>query len=112
MLSPGRVQINDKMDASPELGELLNDLCDLATRWYEIGLQLHLSTNELDAIKYDSKDVNECFRNMLKKWLTKTSSTWRSLIHALKSPALNEQMLAGKLEAKLPQPSNTSKHTI
>ena len=91
------------MDDIPELIDLLNDLHGKAVKWYDIGIQLHLSTEELDAIKYDSKDVNECFRNMLKKWRLKTHPppTWRALIIALKARAVDEQVLAEELEIKL-----------
>lgn len=90
------------MDDIPELVDLLNDLHGKAVKWYDIGIQLHLPTEELDAIKYDSKDVNECFRNMLVKWRSKThlSPTWRALIAALKAPAVDERVLAEELETK------------
>ena len=91
------------MDDIPELVDLLNDLHGKAVKWYDIGIQLHLSTEELDTIKYDSNDVNECFRNMLKKWRSKTHPppTWRALIAALKARAIDEQVLAEELEMKL-----------
>ena len=90
------------MDDTPELIDLLNDLHGKAVKWYDIGIQLHLSTEELDAIKYDSNDVNECFRNMLKKWRSKTHPppTWRALIASLKARAVDEQVLAEELETK------------
>ena len=94
------------MDAVPELIDLLNELHGKAIKWYDIGIQLHLSPEELDVIERDSSGVYECFRNMLKKWL-RTLPTWRSLIKALKTPAVDEQVLAEELEAKftVPQPS-------
>ena len=99
------------MDDTPELKDLLNDLHGKATKWYDIGIQLHLSTEELDAIKYDCRgDVNECFRNMLKKWRSKTHPlpTWRALIAALKARAVDEQVLAEELETNFSSASRQS----
>lgn len=101
------------MDDIPELIDLLNDLHGKATKWYDIGIQLHLSTEELDAIRYDCKDVNECFRNMLTKWRSKAHPppTWRTLIAALKTRAVDEQVLAEELEIKFSNASLQSSNT-
>ena len=94
------------MDDVPELIDLLNDLQGKATKWYGIGVQLHMPTDELDVIKCDSNGVEECFRNMLIKWRSKTRlpPTWRALIVALKTPAVDEQVLAENLEARFGVP--------
>ena len=100
------------MDAVPNLIDLLNELEGKAAKWCSIGIQLELSTDELDIIKCDSNGVQECFRNMIVKWRSKTHPlpTWKALIVALKTPTVGEQVLAEKLEAKyeLPQAANMS----
>ena len=108
VISTGRYY---KMDAIPKLRDLVNALHGKATKWYDIGIQLHLSTEELDAIKYDCRgDVNECFRNMLMKWRSKTHPlpTWSALIAALKARAVDEQVLAEELETNFSHASRKS----
>lgn len=102
------------MDDVPELIDLLNYLHGKATKWYDIGIQLHLSTEELDAIKCDSNGVNECFRKMLMKWRSKAHPlpTWRALIAALRARAIDEQVLAAELEAHLSVSRQSSSESV
>ena len=90
------------MDEIPELVDLLFALQGKAAKWFIIGLHLRLSTDELDIIEADSNGVEECLRNMLRKWQSKSHppSTWRTLIAALREAAVGEEVLAGQLEAK------------
>ena len=95
------------MDDVPELLELLDALQDKAAKWFMIGLQLRLSTDELDIIEADSAGVEECLRNVLRKWRSKTHPppTWRALIDALRTSAVGEAVLARQLEARFEVPS-------
>ena len=95
------------MDDVPELLELLDALRDKAAKWFMIGLQLHFSTDELDIIEADSAGVEECLRNVLRKWRSKTHPppTWRALIDALRTSAVGEAVLARQLEARFEVPS-------
>ena len=90
------------MEEVPELLELLDALQDKAAKWFMIGLQLHLSTDELDIIEADSAGVEECLRNVLRKWRSKTHPppTWRALINTLRTSAVGEVVLARQLEAR------------
>ena len=77
------------------------ELYGVRTRWYNLGLKLGLKADTLDAIKSKcSGDPNECFQEMLKDFLKKTtpSPSWRSLADALRSPIVDQPQLAEKVE--------------
>ena len=70
-------------------------------RWYNLGLQLNLRPETLEAIRAHFKDSRDQLREMLKVWLTTSDNTsWKTLTDALKSPAMGESRLAGGLETK------------
>ena len=72
-------------------------------KWYNIGLELGLTVGMLDAIQLTNKhDVDECFREMLKKWLRKSDllPTWSSLAEALRAPPVGLEQLAEQLSVE------------
>ena len=68
-----------------QLSEVIrNEDIAIATRWYELGLELVDSNRILKDIKADHHDVNTCCRVMFDKWLEKTpDANWEGLITAL-----------------------------
>ena len=58
---------------------------EVATKWYELGLELVDSNKILKVIKADHRsDVNTCCHVMFEKWLEKTpDASWSQLITAL-----------------------------
>ena len=85
-----------------EFRDLLTSLLPKAASWNPIGIQLGLSPDELDTIKADSCDVQECLRRVLRKWYDSTPNpTWREVITALRAPLLGEMKLAKELERKM-----------
>ena len=82
--------------------DLLTSLLPKAARWNSIGIQLGLSPDELDTIRADSNDVQECLRKVLQKWYDRTPHpTWGQVITALRAPLLEEMKLAKELEHKM-----------
>ena len=70
-------------------------------RWYNLGLQLRVRPETLEAIRAHFKDPRDQLREMLKVWLTTSDNTsWKTLTNALKSPTMGESRLAGGLETK------------
>ena len=89
--------------------DLLSSLPKAAS-WNAIGIQLGLSTDELDIIRANSGDVEECLRKVLQKWYNMTPNpTWREVITALRSPLLGEMKLAKELEHKMVISANLGK---
>ena len=65
---------------------------DARSQWYNVGLQLGLAADSLDAIKRDNRDIcADCFTVILKQWLKGKypRPTLNALAEALRSPAVN-----------------------
>lgn len=83
------------------LGEILEELYDVNSKWYNVGLRLKLKASALDKIKSYSSDSVECLREMLKEWLISCEDcTWQVLIGSLRSRSVGEYALAKRLEEK------------
>ena len=82
---------------SPSLKQLHNilkpEVSGVATRWYDLGVQLLNSTDTgvLDIIKADHpNDVSTCCNEMFKKWLEiQHDASWNQLVIALNKIGLN-----------------------
>ena len=80
-----------------DLGELLKKLFPARSKWYNLGLELKLSPDDLDAISATTKP-DDCFREMLKLWLSSdTYPEKEDLIKALKVPSVGYASLADEL---------------
>ena len=80
------------------LREVRHLLHKVRRRWYDIGIELGLSVEELDTIRADNTDLLDCLTAMLKTWLKLTDPipTWRALGEALRAPTINEVELANQ----------------
>ena len=85
----------------PTLKTLFNALYLVRAKWYNIGLQLDISFNELDNFQKMYSDTSDLLREMLKYWLqtaTDPHPTWEAVVEALRSCVVNEIDLAAQLE--------------
>ena len=74
---------------------------DGRNKWYNIGLQLGLSPETLDAIEQTKRHVvDDCFTETLKLWLRGSGSrpSWSCLARALKEQTVGLVVLAEKLQ--------------
>jgi hypothetical protein len=81
-----------------ELNDLLKELCQVAYKWEDIGIQLDIETGKLDAIKTAENNVAQsCLREMLKIWMKRLSPppSWEAIADAL--DRVDEQSLAEHL---------------
>ena len=63
---------------------------EIATKWYELGLELVDSNKALKVIEADYRNVNTCCRTMFEKWLEKTpNASWNQLVTALDNIEMN-----------------------
>ena len=54
------------------------------TKWFDLGLHLDLSHNDLTTINNDYPDSNECLRECVASWLkSDTAATWNTLANAV-----------------------------
>ena len=81
---------------------VMEELNDVRAKWYNIGLQLHVSVGTLDAIKEQYDDPSHCLRETLKTWLKTSPSapTWSNTVDALRSSTVGEVRLAADLQHK------------
>ena len=84
-----------------DLGLLLEELQDVDTQWYNLGLQLKVRPETLHTIKGQFFDHINRLLELLKVWLTTSNNTsWKTITDALRSPILGEHSLAANLESK------------
>jgi hypothetical protein len=72
-------------------------LFNIRQKWYNIGIELGLSTDELDVIESKYKDdPDRCLVEVIKMWLKSIDPfpTWSILACALRANAINEVALA------------------
>ena len=80
-----------------DLGNVLDEVMVMASKWHSLGLALKLKPSELDTISSKNhNDSDECLKYMLLAWLqqrgydAKTSGqqpSWRLLCQAISKPA-------------------------
>ena len=77
----------------------------VATKWFQLGLELFdiEETEKLDTIEHNySNDADKCCFQMFRIWLkTDRHLDWNRIVNALKSPGVNLNTLADKLDQKL-----------
>ena len=67
-----------------------------ASKWFDIGLQLDITTEVLDAIKTPNGSNKEHCLEMFKCWLAKEQGcgslprTWSSVVHAVENSCVSE----------------------
>ena len=85
--------------------DLMNKIAtSIPTRWRDIGLQLGLSTVDLDIIEARYLgEYNRCFSCVFSAWEKQLTRpyTWCSILQALRSPMLAEHRLAEEIQASL-----------
>ena len=100
ILNPPNAVEDDKCDVMEELENVLS-------RYYEIGVRLHLPDDKLKAIKKISSDA-EAMNEVIVEWLKKNynsnrfgSPTWKALVDAVGSPSGgNNKAEAEKIASK------------
>ena len=84
-----------------DLGLLLEELVNVRTQWYPLGLQLKVRTGTLDRIRAQFHDPRDQLLEMLKTWLTTAvNPSWKALINALRSRSVGAYKLADDLMRK------------
>eukprot|EP00731_Ephydatia_muelleri_P015447 Em0008g1167a len=94
-------------DHTPNLDDLMNDIAAvIPAKWRLVGVQLKLPNGTLDEIQAQNAGrPNQCilsFEQVFAKWrsLGTRLYTWKTMINALRSPAVGEVTLANELNAK------------
>ena len=92
---------------SPNLAVLMNDVAAvIPSKWRLVGVQLKLQDGTLDEIQAQNVGrPDQCkysFEQVFTKWRSLGTSpyTWKTMINALRSPAVGEVQMADKLSTK------------
>lgn len=80
---------------------LVEDLYSARTKWYQLGLQLGLSTEELSVINISNSDVDQAFIKMLEQWLEGENPSLEALAKALQTKSVNERKLSQIILSKI-----------
>jgi len=72
----------------------------MATKWFEMGLQLGVDSKELKTIQHDIRDSKTACRTMFLEWLdhTKGEKSWKKILNALSSRSVGRNTLAESLK--------------
>ena len=83
-----------------DLSVVLEDLHPARAKWYNIGLQLGVSANDLDAIQSQFMNPEDALRELLKEWLKTVNPApmWGAVVDALRNTTVGEFQLAEKLQ--------------
>ena len=80
-----------------DLQDVLSRTWDARAKWYNIGLELGISANNLDPLNKDHQgNCEECYKSMLKEWL-RSGPTWSDFAKALRSKPVGMSDLASEL---------------
>ena len=78
-----------KIEERPNMKQLLRILREepIATKWYELGLELLENSSHLQVIKANyQNNVQSCCQEMFQRWLdVKPDASWSELVTALRS---------------------------
>ena len=91
------------------LQALLNELWNARSEWYNIGLGLGLSADELKSINQKERKPGDCLREVLIEWLKKRNPRKSQLIEALRQPCVGYEQLADDLHTWVP-PANATQN--
>ena len=84
-----------------DLHLLLEELLDVRTQWYPLGLQLKMRVEILDRIRREFHNTRDQLLEMLKTWLTTAvKPSLKTLTDTLRSRSVGASQLADDLEAK------------
>ena len=82
---------------------IYSNFWEARNKWFNIGLGLNLEVGDLKAISQRNRDdVDDCFRDMLEKWLRTSLRPMQSnLITVLREKTVGFNQLAEELESKI-----------
>ena len=76
----------------------------VSKNWKDLGLALDLKKETLDEIECNHREVKDCKREMMGKWLNWVNidykPTWKRLADALKDPQVDHGPIAQAIEDK------------
>lgn len=83
-------------------------------KWMQVAIQLEIEMGAIDAVGRDKHDCFQQFMAILDVWKRSSSPpfTWNTLVNVLKSPSVNEKVLAKELEHDFCAGVDVTAHSI
>ena len=82
------------------ISTLQNELHGVGTKWFTLGVQLHIGIVTLKRIEQEWRaDVTRCLLEVLIQWL-KGNPSWNDIVKALRCSAMDEHSLADVIDRK------------
>ena len=96
-----RTQEADEVLTPDDAVDVMEELLPAQNRSYELGLKLKLLQSEVESIHSTYSKPRSCLLHILIEFTNQTEPkpTWRVIVVALRSPAVNLPALARKIEA-------------
>ena len=91
------------LDEPADLRKLMN-LCGsrIPQKWKAIGTQLGIPDGDLEATDADTKTVGDAIQKIFTKWREiDTDPSWRKLLKALRTPHVQQYILAYEIQRQL-----------
>ena len=87
---------------SNDLEQVFELVHNVRSKWYSIGVELRLEASNLDTIKLECSNPEECLYQMLRHWLKQLPPpTMREMIEALSSEPIGEEHLSSLLQRRI-----------
>ena len=104
----------DRTLTPSDAGEVLKELLDASSQSYSLGLQLGLSTQVVDGIHKAYSNREECILHIIQEFLKllEPRPTWKVIVEALRSSAVNLPAMAKKIKTAYFQISGKSMCTV
>ena len=80
---------------------LQDELYEIRSKWYDIGVQIGIEIGTLQTIRNDSSDSGEALRELLTYWLKNGTPTWEALFKALRSRPVEARTVANRLQREM-----------
>ena len=97
-----------------DLKVVFEEVYDVSAKWYELGITLEIRISLLNTIQKQFSDPQSCLLEVITMWLkSSNSSTWGTLIDALKTSVVGEHRLAEELRMKyIPTSTEGNNHLL
>ena len=101
LFHPHTAPTEDVMLTERDAIDIFEELLEAINKAYVLGLAFELPPHEVDAIKTNYSDPRDCLLQVILTFLRQAEPrpTWKVIVDALRSPAVNLTALAERVEA-------------
>ena len=94
------LEIPDSFDEKPTRAYkiLVSKLADVAYKYHHLGIQLGVDSDKIKKIEHRVVNVRQYLEDMLLLWRKNGSGDLEDILKAIRSPTINNQRLASRLE--------------